>query len=164
MVRRRPGLVVWPPNSGSARFLKSQQSTLTLPSEEQHLDSSQRFKRLKSLWKRHMHTIVAGAPRYSDRLKCAGIVDSDLCQTCNKRCTAEHWYYERPDNCGAALRRRQIHSYVHDISTNKHNGQSRARTPKAILELPCFRICGICLDPDIRHSLELCTSDAEARY
>ena len=99
------------------KFVSSPASTLTLKEDTFDMAPEEVTDKLTYLWHRHIRTIIAGAPRYADRLKAAGIWQCDICPKCNVRCDADHWLNSCELNKGAQHRRRTIHEYLHTIST-----------------------------------------------
>jgi ribonuclease HI len=146
------------------KYLKTAGSTLTLDEENQdELTEDQRTTKLMALWNRHLSTVLAGAPRYLDRLKHAGIVESDMCSTCNQRCTAEHWVYQCPCNAGAEQRRNDIEAHLQVKASNSYHGPYRSRQLRTLYETSCFRLCGICPAPPEHIHYDAPTSEDEIK-
>ena len=143
------------------KFLNSEESILALTEKDQHLEGTLKTNCLVALWNRHLYTIIAGAPRYLDRLFQAKLVDSDICPTCNVRGTAEHWLYQCPNNLGAVTRRKTIDDHISKVATNPYLGQHRARTLQDLYDTPCLRVCGICPAPPDNYKLQHANTEAE---
>ena len=93
--------------------------------------------------KRTLSAILAGSIRAPDRLKAAGLVESDICQ-CGVRATTEHvlWHCDHHKQARQPwLRQLQEH-------LDKVDSQSpyRRRRLNSFMNRPSFRTCGVCND------------------